>query len=761
MLYLLAMRNLKAVKPIAFTLAALFAAVCFLCSCTQLPFSKENSAASETAAELQTDSEVTAKPAPSAHLEEEKVNTAKPADSAVSSDRPEPDASEATVSAAADYELTSPQDPGTENQYDSLESAAENQTETVSEDVDIGIGPGPAADDAGNTWSPGTIIAPGVSLEDSEEAVPDSWLTAESPSSELSTGISYIDIGEGPEEAEVPIEGEIPTAASFTIFNEDHSISSVVPEPASPYEYLRWDSCRIEDGEVVLNGALEGSITPSNTAMGADTNFYLLELELWEDSIEGHRFTASIPKNAADLSFRLPLGHGTEDDRLYRKFVACIWAGDHYIPVSEQVCVTNPEDIAEYTLPYTEPMSKKGLLIEKPQISDAFELGVCNVIINIPFNHLLGEGIDYEYDGQVWHFNRNIVETYDLTISAFSNKSMNVSVVLLNGFNQSAPEFFYPGTQQNSTAKYYQFNASTREGCDAIKAVASFLAMRYNGLDGDHGKVQNWIIGNEINNQEWNWLGPMAMTDYIREYERCFRLFYNAIRSTCANDRVFFSLDHNWNREANGRTRYPARDVLIELSDQISRRGNIDWGLAYHPYSEPMTEPEFWDDFNTGQVTYYDDSPVVNFANISLLTDYMQRPEMRDRQGHVRHIILSEEGFTSMSATRGEVQMLQAAAFAYAYYIADSNLYIDSFILSRQVDAPSELRSSLAFGLWTTSSITDANIQPSQKKYIWEVFKNIDRRSTTLEYSAFAKEILGIERWSDVIPGFRWARYEK
>ena len=133
---------------------------------------------------------------------------------------------------------------------------------------------------------------------------------------------------------------------------------------------------------------------------------------------------------------------------------------------------------------------------------------------------------------------------------------------------------------------------------------------------------------------------------------------------------------------------------------------------------------------------------------------------MRDRDGYVRHIILSEEGFTSMSHTRGEVQELQAAAFAYAYYIADSNLYIDSFILSRQIDAPSELRSSLAFGLWTTSSITDANIQPAQKKYIWEVFKDIDRRSVTLESTAFAKDILGIERWSDIIPGFRWARYE-
>ncbi len=616
------------------------------------------------------------------------------------------------------------------------------EEESADDGVSIGYGPGPAVDEEGYSWSPGTIYAPGIND------------TQSSPENE------YIDISEGPDGAEIPVSGEIPTAASFTIFHEDNTISSVVPEPVKPYEYIRWTDCRIEDKDVVISGQLEGAITPSNTKMGQDTALYLLELEPWEDSIDQHTYTAALPKNAADLTFRLPLNAGTPEDRLYHKFVACVWIGDRYVPVSEQICITNPEAIAEFTLPYTEPLTKKGLLIEKAQIADAFDLGVCNVIINIPFNHLLGEGIEYEYDGEVWHFNRNIVETYDHTISAFSNKSMNVSVVLLNGYNAAAPHFFYPGTQQISSAKYYQFNASTKEGCSAIKAVASFLATRYNGLDAEHGKVQNWIIGNEINNQEWNWLGPMPMTAYVAEYERSFRLFYNAIRSSCANDRVFFSLDHNWNREANGRTRYNARDVLQELSAQIRRHGNIDWGLAYHPYSEPMTEPEFWDDFNTGKVTCYDDSPVVNFANISLLTDYMQKPEMRDRDGRVRHIILSEEGFTSMSATRGEVQELQAAAFAYAYYIADSNLYIDSFILSRQVDAPSELRSSLAFGLWTTSSITDANIQPAQKKYIWEVFKNIDRRSVTLEYTAFAKEILGIERWSDVIPGFRWARYE-
>ena len=723
-------RSEKKHKSIVLFAALLISTVLFLCACGDTAVTAEGSGGST---------------APS-QTEETAPSTAETQDDAAQT----PSAVQ-SVSEAPDEALSAE-----DSEEPSEESSVPNTEEEGDDGISVGLGPGPATDENGYSWTPGTIYAPGAVEESGmEESGSQAFLSVPPGSAE-----GYIDIEEGPEGAQIPLSGEIPTAASFTVFNEDHTISHVVPEPLNPYEYIRWTDCRIEDDEVVISGMLEGSITPSNTLMGQDTSLYLLELEPWEDSINGHRYIAALPKNAADLTFRLPLNANSEGDRLYHKYVACVWVGDHYVQVSEQVCVSNPESIAEYTLPYTEPLTKKGLLIEKAQIADAFDLGVCNVIINIPFNHLLGEGIEYDYDGEIWHFNRNIVETYDHTISAFSNKSMNVSVVLLNGYNAAAPDFFYPGTTQNPSAKYYQFNASTREGCSAIKAVASFLAVRYNGLDADHGKVQNWIIGNEINNQEWNWLGPMPMADYVREYERSFRLFYNAIRSSCANDRVFFSLDHNWNRDANGRTRYNARDVLEALSAEISRHGNIDWGLAYHPYSEPMTEPEFWDDFNTGKATYYEDSPVVNFANLSLLTEYMQRPEMRDREGSVRHIILSEEGFTSMSATRGEVQELQAAAFAYAYYIADSNPYIDAFILSRQVDAPSELRSSLAFGLWTTSSITDANIQPAQKKYIWEVFKNIDRRSTTLEYSAFAKEILGIERWSDVIPGFRWAGYE-
>ena len=43
-------------------------------------------------------------------------------------------------------------------------------------------------------------------------------------------------------------------------------------------------------------------------------------------------------------------------------------------------------------------------------LSDAFSLGVNHVIVNIPFNHILGSGIDYEYDGKIYHLSSPSIE---------------------------------------------------------------------------------------------------------------------------------------------------------------------------------------------------------------------------------------------------------------------------------------------------------------------------------------------------------------
>ncbi len=520
-----------------------------------------------------------------------------------------------------------------------------------------------------------------------------------------------------------------------------------------PAEQVQITSCVINGDQVQVTGVNYGGISAN------DGQFYLFELQPYEDAI-GLRtdYGATAPKGT-EMVFGLPLNYGTSSSRLYSKFAVAVWDGEKYVQVSQPVYLTNPEAVARNQNPFKAPLTKKGLLIETSMLDDAFNLGVKHVIVNFPFQFILGTGIDYEYEGKTYHFNKALLDEYDKIVKNLTAKDLSVTAVILNSWNDATPDLYYPGVQQTAGVNYYLFNAATKEGFEDIKAIASFLAEHYGGTG--NGKVSNWIIGNEINNQEWNYIGPMDINQYMKEYERAFRVFYTAIKSTSANDRVYFSTDYNWNHEANGTTKYNAKDVIDTFNARIKAGGQIDWNLAYHPYSVPLTEPEFWDDGATGLVTWSETSPIVNIGNLSVLTDYFQKPEMLNAAGQVRHIILSEQGFTSTSATRGECQDLQAAAIAYAYYIVDSNPYIDAFIMSRQIDAPSEAQLSASFGLYKCDMNQPDRIVPTLMKKSYEVYRNIDKSAKTLETTQFAKEILGIEHWYDVIPNFRWRGLEK
>ena len=393
-------------------------------------------------------------------------------------------------------------------------------------------------------------------------------------------------------------------------------------------------------------------------------------------------------------------------------------------------------------------------------LADAFDLGVKHVGTNIAFHQILGQGIDYQYDGKTYHFDKRVIEDYDRTISALSGKGMTVTAIILNGWNDATPDLIYPGTKKSSKAFYYLFNAATEAGFEQTKAIASFLAERYNGSNPNQGKISNWIIGNEINNQQWNYTGAWDLNSYVQAYQDAFRVFYTAIKSTSANDRVYFSLDYNWNAEIDNKFKYGGKNIMDTFNSIANAQGQMDWGLAYHPYPAPMTEPEFWDDAQTGWISNDFNSPVINFANLNVLTDYMSQAAFRSPTGDVRHIILTEEGFTAKSPTRGDIPQIQAAAFAYSYYLVDSNPYIDAYILSRQVDAPLEVRSGLAFGLWECDMNQGDTIVATKRRKIWQVFRDIDKKKYTLEATEFAKPIIGVNKWSDLIPNFRWRSME-
>lgn len=534
------------------------------------------------------------------------------------------------------------------------------------------------------------------------------------------------------------------------------------PVKPAPTEFAHIYECAISGDQIVIDGQMEGSFSDSAYY---DNYLYLFEQKPYQRDLKGRTdYAAWITKGDA-LHFSIPLNHGTQSDRLYSSFVVAVYDGEEYIQVSNEVYVTNPEVMAKYTEPYKTGQTKKGLLIQTTQsmIADAFELGVNHVIVNIPFSHILGSGIDYTYDGRTYHFSSDVLAVYDDTIRRMSEKNMTVTAVLLNDWNNATPQLYYPGVtrQPAGTANYYGFHVATEEGFETLKAIAAFLTERYSSLQSPYGRVSNWVIGNEINNQLWNYMGPMSLEQYMEEYVRAFRVFYTAIRSTSSTSRVFFSTDYNWLHEADGRLKYNAKDVLDTFNSMVVPGGPMDWELAYHPYSIPMVEPEFWNDAETGLIKNNASSPVVNMINLNVLTDYLQQPQFLMRSGKPRHVILSEQGFTSQSHSRGEVEELQAAAIAYAYYLADSNPLIDAFIMSRQVDAPSEVAASCSFGLWSCDMSKPNDIVPTMRKQSWTVYKNIDDRKRTLETTEKYKKYIGIEKWSDVIPDFKWKSQEK
>ena len=107
------------------------------------------------------------------------------------------------------------------------------------------------------------------------------------------------------------------------------------------------------------------------------------------------------------------------------------------------------------------------------------------------------------------------------------------------------------------------------------------MAERYSGAHDDYGRVSNWIVGNEINNNlNWNYTGPMDIDSYTKLYSKVFRVAYTAIKSQSRNARVFFSTDYEWKR-ANSNLMYGAKDFIDRFNADIRDEGNIEWGLAY------------------------------------------------------------------------------------------------------------------------------------------------------------------------------------
>ena len=479
-------------------------------------------------------------------------------------------------------------------------------------------------------------------------------------------------------------------------------------------EFAHITSCEVTGGnQVSIKGQMEGSW--SDPAY-YDNYLYLFEMKPYQRDLKGRTDYAAWITKGDELSFQLPLNHGTQEDRLYSSFVVAVYDGSEYTIVSNEAYVANPESVAKYTDPYKTAQTKKGLLIQTTpaMLSDAFSLGVNHVIVNIPFNHILGSGIDYEYDGKTYHFNKDVLAVYDDTIKRMSEKDMTVTAVILNGWNDSTPQLYYPGVtkQPASVATYYGFHVATEEGYESLRAIAAFLADRYGSKSSPYGRVSNWVIGNEINDgQAWNYIGQMDIDTYCSNYATGFRTWYDTIKGSNKLANVYIPFDFRWNCGQVEGFKYGAMDMIPRLN---SRLKDTDYGIAWHAYPETFEDPVFSDDKYTLEKA---DTYIINLKNLHILTDYMQQADMLSPSGKVRHLILSEQGFTSDSPVHGgQCLDLQAQCIKEAYETAKANPYVEAFLLNRMKDEQGLLGAHYAFGL------IDVN---GNKKPSFEVYKTL------------------------------------
>lgn len=488
-------------------------------------------------------------------------------------------------------------------------------------------------------------------------------------------------------------------------------------------------SAAISGDNVVIN--ISAQVLPDSD----DGQYYIFAEKPYQDTVSGGP-VASVPLGMG-TSISVPLQLRTEGCHLYDKFQVAVKQGGAFVPVSGARYITNPEVLATSS-PARKNSGKKGLILDGAKIgngnNEAVELGVQQAAYNINISDVVGGdgGVEYIYNGKTYHFDSSHLSQYDHAIRTSTEQGMGMTIVLLNPHSPGEEFLLSPSSRDKiGIAPYYMMNTSEDTGLEYLEAVVSYLAMRYNGQLG-FGQVDNWVIANEVNAKNgWNYSSITDEASYVRLYADSFRVCYNAIKSRNANAYVCISVDHNWTAKQNS-TYYGAKGLIEAFNANVVSQGNIDWGVAAHPYNYPMTWTSFWSPKEPGMITHSINTPYMSMENIEQLTDFLSQGGLRNTKGAVRPVLLTEIGYTS---TRGEEA--QAAAIVYAYQRCMNNQYIKLIAFNRQTDFPLEVSQGMSVGLTR---------QDGSRKLAFEYYQQMNGPNAA-EYVNRAAATMGIADW--------------
>ena len=482
---------------------------------------------------------------------------------------------------------------------------------------------------------------------------------------------------------------------------------------------------------------------------------YLFALPFSGGSVSENAKPVVKVRKSASMVFSKTLTKSKVQTYLDYRFVVAQKSGNTYKVISNYRYINNPGQTATYRYSFPTASSKKGLQVAGSMLPDATELNVQHAAINIVFTEMLAgsweknksSSYSFSYKGKRYWFRKSAIAGYDRQLVAMKETGAVCSAILLLGY-RSDYSYLIPAAGRKGGHNFYAWNVNNQKARETLEACLTFLSKRYASSSAPHGRIVNWIVGNEVADyRAWNYGGELSLSQYANLYAGAFRMTYNAVASVYANARVYISLDHRWNCSVNNS--FTGRAMLDAFASALNAHGSIPWNLAYHPYASPLHETKFWE--NKDQMLKESlTSPIINMGNLSILTNYI-----RTKYGPNTRIILSEQGFTSVRNKKKE-ENVQSAAIAYSYLLTEADDMVDSFIMNRHVDHIAETSAGLYLGLWTNSSMEWAK----KKKESWTTFKYMDTNLSETVTKA-ALKVIGAKSWKDLIPTYSEKTYNK
>lgn len=511
----------------------------------------------------------------------------------------------------------------------------------------------------------------------------------------------------------------------------------------------------VDSTQVTINGMVSGS-----------GPYFLAEINPEDYGFDLETFENLIPLTITDGNFSTRQARYTalsdrNKDRLYARWAVVTDDGDGtYTKTSPMSWATDITYAAENNLAEEKAETIKGLDGLTPRtlqtnFNDLTDLDIKSMKINLLLNGVFALNANantttHEFNGKTYNINQNFVNNLDSRIRACTDAGIKTAFVLLIPINFTNPLLDSIFTHPDASLGLYSMaNVTDARGVEHYTAMVDYLAKRYSRPDGLYGRLDQWIIHNEVDaHTSWTHAGEKPAPLYSQIYDRSMRMVHFTARKYNPTAKVFSSFTKHFASKVGGDNgpNFRSKEILTVLGTLMKLESDYEWGIGWHSYPTNLFNPKVWEDnpattplnFNAAQITP---------RNLEVIDAFVRQKSVLYNGKKVRTILLSENGFSSNTERNPNAnETNQAAALAYFWKKTSQRLpAIENIQLHRWVDNPNE--AGLEFGLWTNVPGTVEDFD--RKKPGWYVWEAAGKNNEDAVFDPY-KSTIGISDWSEI-----------